>query len=113
MKSFLLKNLAPLLLTVFVLAIFWPTLQSGFVYWDDDTHLFQNPLVTTPGLPDVKKIFTPAPPAGFIPLVTMSFAMERYFFGMDPFHFHLINIVLHAAVIGEKDIRIMFYGVIP
>lgn len=92
------KLFTPILLIIIILAVFVPALRAGFVYWDDDTHLFQNPLVISTGFPDVKKIFTPNPPTGYIPLVTFSFALERYLFGMDPFHFHLVNILLHTIV---------------
>ena len=78
-----------------VILAYSPSLHSQFVNWDDDAHLFANPFI----LPfDFKSIFTTTVNKIYIPLTSLSFAMEYHFFKADPFVYHLDNLLLHLAV---------------
>ena len=89
---------------VFILVIltitfvcFLPTLNNKFLNWDDDIHLTANLSVHSF---DIKHIFTSAINNTYIPLTILSFAIEHYFFGYNPFVYHLNNLLLHLAVTG-------------
>lgn len=80
------------LFSVFVALVFLPGLGGEFVNWDDTTHVVDNVAVRTF---DVPQMFRQTVQKIYIPLTTLSFAIERKFFGADPFFYHLDNLLLH------------------
>jgi len=72
----------------------------GIIHLDDQEIVFDNPLVLHPNL---KAIFTTdywgaADHSGlFRPLTILSFALNRALLGSQPWGFHLVNVLLHAA----------------
>jgi len=82
------------IVAVIVLA-YWPSLQNQFVNWDDDAHLLANPFILSF---DLNAIFTTTVNSIYIPLTSLSFAIEYFFFKADPFIYHLNNLLLHVAV---------------
>lgn len=72
-----------------------PSLNNQFVNWDDDAHLLNNPFVHSL---NIKDIFTTTVNGIYIPLTSLSFALEYHFFKADPFIYHLDNLLLHLAV---------------
>ena len=71
----------PKLLIVLVLAItcaaFVPSLSNGFVNWDDNEFVYDNPNVLSFDWTHVKAIFTTPVTGGYCPLVILSFALEK------------------------------------
>jgi protein O-mannosyl-transferase len=90
----LLDLFAGTLLIAMVLTAYIPAMDNGFV-WDDDNHITQNYLLkTTDGL---KKIwFEPGSHAQYYPLVLSSFWVQYQLWGLKPFGYHFINIIIHA-----------------
>jgi tetratricopeptide (TPR) repeat protein len=82
------------------LVTFAPVLQSGFTDWDDDTLLTQNPDVRALSWENVRTIFTSTYVKTYIPLTVLSFAVEYFFAGYDPFVYHLNNLLLHLGVVA-------------
>jgi protein O-mannosyl-transferase len=74
------------------------SLNNGFVNWDDDVHLTENPAVLSLDASNIKEIFTTTVNHTYIPLTVLSFAVEHYFFGYNPLFYHLNNILLHLVV---------------
>src|SRR5262249_612306 len=67
--------------------------SAGFI-WDDESHLIQNLCVIGPfGL---KEIWTTAQ-AVYYPLVLTTFWTLHKFVGLNPFPYHLLNVLLHAV----------------
>lgn len=87
------------MLAAAILSVFSPCLTAGFLNWDDPKHLVHNPFLPLHGWSDVGALFSS--PAGYIriyiPLTLLSFGAERAVWGLDPFVFHLNNILLHIA----------------
>jgi tetratricopeptide (TPR) repeat protein len=84
-----------LVLVLLVLAAFSSALGGGFV-WDDDRYVTHNPLLTEEdGF--FRIWFSRDHPSQYFPLVYSSFWVERRLFGLDPFGYHLNNILLHAT----------------
>ena len=85
----------------FALALHAGSLRHGFVH-DDTPLLLKNPYLGD--LANLGRFFAsdywaPTLVSGlYRPLVTTSFALDRAVGGMDPLGFHLVNLVLHAAV---------------
>jgi protein O-mannosyl-transferase len=68
--------------------------QCGYI-WDDDMYVYQNPtLFSLQGLKDIW--FTPGATPQYYPLVFTGFWVQNALFGLGPFSYHLINILLHA-----------------
>jgi len=85
-----------LLLLGFTLLLFSPALKAGFVNWDDDRNVYENPLVKNF---DVRGIFTQNVIGNYNPLSILSFAIEYKLFGMDAGKMHLTNILLHLLCV--------------
>jgi len=82
-----------LLLIAFVFIAYARVFRADFV-WDDESHLTRNPCVIGPlGL---KEIWTTAQ-AVYYPLVLTTFWTLHKFVGLNPFPYHLLNVLLHAA----------------
>ena len=69
-----------------------------FVNWDDDGHIFENTLVTSAQLSDIPAIFQTTVNKTYIPFTIVSFNIEHRLFGLNPFFFHLDNVLLHILV---------------
>jgi hypothetical protein len=79
-----------------VAAAFSPTLANGFTNFDDNAYLTDNPLVRSLAPANIRRIFTTTRPHTiFVPLVTLTFALEYRLWGLDPRGFHAINLLLH------------------
>ncbi len=78
-----------------VLAAYYPSLTSGFV-WDDNAH------VTAPDLRSLHGLwriwFEPGATQQHYPLLHSLFLLEYQLWGDAPFGYHLVNVLLHAAV---------------
>jgi len=95
-----LRRAAPLLLLLIATVVaFAPALDGAFV-WDDEDVIVTSPLVNGPLGPALTKPFAGAAERGYWrPLVTMSFWANRWAGGLEPWHFHLTNVVLHVLVV--------------
>jgi len=80
------------------LAIYWPGLHGDY-FLDDYPHIVQNHSIQIHHL-DYDSLWTAANstqsgPLGR-PLALVSFALNHYFTGLDPYYFKLTNLLLHA-----------------
>jgi Flp pilus assembly protein TadD len=89
---------APLLLVLLVLAAFWPVTGNGFLRYDDDFYLTDNPVVrkgaTVEGLAWALTSFRAA---NWHPLTWWSHMADVSLFGLRPGAHHLVNLLLHMA----------------
>lgn len=87
--------LLAVLLVGMVLAAYGPALRAGFI-WDDDDYVTENPLLHTPD--GFERIWLSMDaPSQYFPLVYTAFRIEYGLWGLDPFGYHLINVLFHAA----------------
>jgi hypothetical protein len=89
-----------LLLVIVALLIggaFLPTLQNGFVNWDDDKNFLLNPHYRGLGLNELRWMFTAFHEGHYIPLSWLTLGLDYLLWGMDPAGYHLSNILLHVA----------------
>jgi tetratricopeptide (TPR) repeat protein len=85
--------------TVTVLA-FLPVLDAGFLNWDDDANLVDNPRYRGLGPEQLRWMFTTLLLGHYIPLTWLSLGVNYALGGMDPWGYHLGNLLLHAAGAG-------------
>jgi protein O-mannosyl-transferase len=81
------------LLVLLTAAFYWPALANGFI-WDDREHLTGNPHLQ--GLTGLMSLWTTSA-ARICPLVLTSFWVQRALWGLVPWPYHLVNILMHAA----------------
>ena len=87
----------PLAIAALTVAVFSPALQYGFILWDDDRNFLNNPFYRGLGWEQIRWAFTSAVMGHWIPVTWLSFGLDHAVWGMDPFGYHLTNILLHAA----------------
>jgi tetratricopeptide (TPR) repeat protein len=76
---------------------FLPVLQAGFVLWDDRENFIDNPDFQGLGWATVAWAFTTANMGVYIPLSWLTLAGDHSLWGLNPFGYHLTNLLLHAA----------------
>lgn len=99
------------LLMASIIGVFWPALSGGFV-WDDHAVVVRNPNLEL-SRDALGWMFTTSYMGHFQPLTWLSLAVDRTLWGMDPWGFHLHNLVLHGlcawlvyALIAEVLLRL-------
>jgi tetratricopeptide (TPR) repeat protein len=81
-----------------VFAVFFRTLESGFLRWDDDINVFENPHVQGLTAENLRWMFTDFEQAiRYKPLSWLAWAMVHEVFGLNPFGYHLANVLLHCG----------------
>jgi len=86
--------LGVLALVALVVLCYWPSLRAGFV-WDDDKYVTANPMLAAPD--GWRQIwFSTHTQSQYFPLVYSTFRVERMLWGLRPFGYHLVNVLLHA-----------------
>ena len=87
-----------LLLVLGVWLGFGRAVQYGFVNYDDDVFVYNNSLVvnglTVHGVVDA---LTRIDQVFYYPLCTISFMLDSAVYGLNPFGFHLTNVLLHMS----------------
>ncbi len=98
MPSRRLKLVVALLLVAAVVAVFHPVLGHDFVNYDDDRYITHNRSVQA-GLTGegVAWAFGSLHGANWFPLTRLSWMLDAEIFGVEPWGFHLTNLLLHAA----------------
>ena len=92
-----------LLLALLTAAVFWPVHDHGFIAFDDDAHVTNNPVVRQ-GLTwqGARWAFAEdlthrsGGPEYWQPLTTLSHMLDVDLFGLDPAGHHLMNVLYHA-----------------
>jgi len=88
--------------TLFIILVitflaFSPSLKNGFVNWDDEAYVTNNPSIKSFSLGNLKKISTSFFIGHYQPLTILSFASTYHFFKQDPFGYHLTSLCLHIV----------------
>jgi len=85
------------LVALVTFAVFFPALLNEFVNWDDYELLVDNPHYRGLGWEQMRWMFSTFHTGHYQPLSWMTFALDYLIWGMEPFGYHLTNLVLHAA----------------
>lgn len=85
-----------LALFVITFLAYWPSLSNGFVNFDDDKYVYENPLIRSIAWDNIKAIFTNITDNVYVPLTVLTYAWEHHFVGLKPFVYHFDNIILHG-----------------
>src|SRR5437870_3095596 len=88
--------LVPVLIALVTFAAFLPTLQNQFVTWDDGKNFLENAHYRGLGWTHIRWMWT-THLGHYIPLTWMTLGLDYLLWGMNPFGYHLTNLLLHAA----------------
>ncbi len=86
-------------LLILTFLIYAQVLGHEFVNWDDNTHITENLQVRSLSSDNITRIFTSTIHKTYIPLTILSFAVEYKLVGLNPFLYHLNNLLLHLLVV--------------
>jgi tetratricopeptide (TPR) repeat protein len=95
-KTKLAGWLPPLLIFLLTVTAFFPALDNGFVDLDDDSNFLTNPRYRGLGWAQLRWMFTTFHMGHYQPLSWVTLALDYLFWGMNPFGYHLTNVLLHA-----------------
>lgn len=97
-----MQNRRSKILLAFILLMtlltFWPVLNAPFISMDDPVTVINNTATRHLNGNNLRTIFTSLINQIYIPLTTLSFALEYHFFQLNPFAFHLTNLCLHLMI---------------
>lgn len=84
---------AAFLVALITFITYLPALQNGFVNWDDHKYILENPNIRSIN-PELLFSFYYS---NWHPLTMLSYALDYVVWGLNPFGYHLANILFHAA----------------
>jgi Tfp pilus assembly protein PilF len=87
----------PILVALATSVAFLPALWGEFVSWDDLTMFPDNPHYRGLGPSQLAWMLTTFHVGEFMPFTWLSYGLDYLLWGLDPFGYHLTNLLLHAA----------------
>ena len=88
---------APIALALLTAVVFAPVLRAGFVDWDDPINFLENPHYRGLGWSQLRWMLTAHVMGHWIPVTWLTLGADFALWGMNPFGYHLTNLLLHAA----------------
>lgn len=82
------------------LLVFLRALTCDFINWDDPLYVTENMAIRILDWEFVRSAFMTSYMGWWMPLTWISFALDYQMWGINPFGYHLTNILLHAANTG-------------
>lgn len=82
------------------LLVYSKALTCGFVVLDDPLYVLNNQVIRTLDRNLFSSVFTHVYVNWWMPLTWISLAVDYHFWGLNPFGYHLTNMVLHAVNTG-------------
>jgi Flp pilus assembly protein TadD len=92
-----LQRALPVVVGVLAFVAFLPALDAGFLDWDDDRNFLWNEGYRGLGLRELGWMFTATLMGHYIPLTWLSLGLNYALGGMEPWGYHLGNLLIHAA----------------
>lgn len=105
------RALRRLLVLAAVLAAFAPVLSLGFVGWDDQPFILDNPFIRGLSPTHLRAMAGAVVGGAWMPLSWLTLAVDHAVWGLEPAGYHLTNLLLHAAAallffeIGRKLLK--------
>jgi protein O-mannosyl-transferase len=85
-----------LLLAVWI--VFGPTVDYGFVNFDDNVYVYENPELSHGlSVEGIRWAFTTTRGSQWAPITYLSYLADYQCYGLKPWGYHLTNLLLHAA----------------
>ena len=78
-----------------------PVLKNGFVNWDDESYILDNPILPAFNL---KEIFSKYVEGNYHPLTMLAYSIQYHFFGVNAQGYHAVNLLIHLL-----NVVLVFY----
>ena len=94
--------------------VYLPTLHFRFISWDDTGYVLQNPWIRSWSVENLIHIFTKTYYVSYMPLQLVSYTVDHSLWGLNPFGYHLQEVLLNAinGVLSFIIVRRLF-GSVP
>ena len=89
--------LIPAAVAVVALVAFVPALSGEFLEWDDDRNFLNNAAYRGLGSTQLHWMLTSVHMGHYIPVTWITLGFDYLVWGMNPFGYHLTNVLLHAV----------------
>jgi tetratricopeptide (TPR) repeat protein len=99
-RNKLKKYYSYLVVTVIVclsIGVYWNSLNNEFVNMDDLDLIVQNTYIKALNFQNIRDIFTPGLVGAYQPVRTFSYAIDYWFWKLNPMGYHITNILCHAC----------------
>lgn len=96
-RSRIAASAVPLGIALVTAGVFLPVLHAGFVDWDDPINFLENPYYRGLGWPQLRWMLTANVMGHWIPVTWLTLGADFAVWGMNPFGYHLTNLLLHAV----------------
>jgi Flp pilus assembly protein TadD len=90
-------RLLPLAIGLLSVVAFLPALGGEFLTWDDDVNFLRNESYRGLGWPQIRWAFSNVRMGHYIPVTWLSLSGNYVAGGMNPWGYHLVNLLVHAA----------------
>ncbi len=90
------ETMIPIAVAGLTAVCFLPTLSGSFLNWDDNVTFLDNPAYRGLGVQQIRWAFTSVLFGHCIPLTRLSWSLNYVLGGMDPWGYHLLNLLLHG-----------------
>jgi len=91
------RRLLPAFIGLLSFVVFIPALSGEFLTWDDDVNLVSNTFYRGLGLSQIRWAFSNVRMGHYIPVTWLGFSANYVAGGMNPWGYHLGNVILHVA----------------
>lgn len=92
------RTIYVLIIVLLTGVVFSPAISSEFLIWDDEHYVVHNNVIKDFSFRNLKKMFTSSFVGCYCPLAILSYAVEYYFFKLNPSLYHLTNYLLHILI---------------
>lgn len=89
-------RIATVFLTAVTVVVFLPSLENGFVGWDDNTYIFENREFLAKDFYLWNWLLTAAFYRDWHPLTMFTFGVDYTLWGLNPYGYHLSNLFFHT-----------------
>jgi hypothetical protein len=91
------RAMLPLTVAILIALCFLPALSGSFLNWDDNVNFLGNSAYRGLGPEQVRWAFTSVLFGHYIPLTRLTWSLNYALGGMDPWGYHLVNVLLHGV----------------
>ena len=91
------RGLVPVVVVLLTIACFLPAMSGSFLNWDDNVNFQENPAFRGFGPDQIRGAFTSTLFGHYIPLTRLTWSLNYAFGGLNPWGYHLANMLLHAG----------------
>ena len=92
-----MRRFLPAFIGVLSFVVFIPALSGEFLTWDDDINLVSNTFYRGLGSSQIRWAFSNVRMGHYIPLTWLGLSANYAAGGMNPWGYHLVNVILHVA----------------